>query len=106
MGARFRTDNAFYKNFEAGDARSFKYVRDPTVVGEANEKRSVYRCDRLINQVLTRAKAVSWNTANFASKEFLIDSILAERGRKFFSEGLKARFNQRDASKKLEQNEG
>ena len=139
------------------NARSFKYVPDPAAVGEANGNDIVYiryadillskaealnektgpstDAIGLINQVRNRAKASSWNAANFASKEILRDSILAERGREFFSEGLRredlirhGKFissaiargkaakpyqvlfpipqQQRDANKKLEQNEG
>jgi hypothetical protein len=139
------------------NARSFKYVPDPAAVGEANGNDIVYiryadillskaealnektgpstDAIGLINQVRSRAKASNWNVASFASKDVLRDSILAERGREFFSEGLRredlirhGKFisgaiargkaaksyqvlfpipqQQRDANKNLEQNEG
>ncbi len=92
-------------------AASFKYVPDPAAVGEFNGNDIVYvrladillsRAEALnekngpntesidlINQVRTRAKAPLKSIADFTTKEELRDFILAERGREFYTEGLR-----------------
>lgn len=93
------------------NARSFKYVPDPNAVGEANGNDIVYlryadillsqaealnetngvtqQSVDLINLVRIRAGAATLAVSDFASKEALRDFILAERGREFYSEGLR-----------------
>lgn len=93
------------------NARSFKYVPDPAAVGEANGNDIVYirladillsRAEALneksgpntesidlINQVRSRAQAPLKSVSDFSSKESLRDFILAERGREFYTEGLR-----------------
>lgn len=93
------------------NVRSFKYVPDPTAVGEANGNDIVYiryadilmsRAEALneksgpntesidlINQIRARAKAPLESITDFTSKEALRDFILAERGREFYTEGLR-----------------
>lgn len=93
------------------NARSFKYVPDPAAVGEANGNDIVYiryadilmsRAEALnekngvnqesvdlLNQVRDRAGVEPISLADFGSTEALRDFILAERGREFFSEGLR-----------------
>lgn len=43
----------------------------------------------LINEILTRANATLLNLADYPSKEALRDQILVERGKEFFTEGLR-----------------
>jgi len=43
----------------------------------------------LINEVLTRANATLLNLSDYPSKEAFRDQILAERGKEFFTEGLR-----------------
>ncbi|PSL18801.1 RagB/SusD family nutrient uptake outer membrane protein [Dyadobacter jiangsuensis] len=139
------------------NVRSFKYVPDPHAVGENNGNDIVYvryadillslaealneidgptqKALDLVNQVRKRAAATEVKLADFTGKAALRDFLLAERGREFYSEGLrredlirhekfisggKARGwnaqphqvlypipqQQRDANKNLEQNPG
>jgi hypothetical protein len=93
------------------DVRSFKYVPDPNAVGQANGNDIPYirlsdiilaRAEALnelngpsqeaidlINRVRNRAKVAPIILSNYGSKEALRDFILAERGREFYSEGLR-----------------
>lgn len=93
------------------NSRSFKYWPDPNAVGESNGNDIVYvryadillckaealneldgpnhESISLINQIRSRANADSISVNNFPTKESLRDFILAERGREFFSEGLR-----------------
>lgn len=93
------------------NARSFKYWPDPNAVSSANGNDIVYlryadillskaealnekkgpndESINLINQVRARANADAVSTSDFANKEALRDFLLAERGREFFSEGLR-----------------
>ncbi|MDY2641941.1 MAG: RagB/SusD family nutrient uptake outer membrane protein [Mediterranea sp.] len=93
------------------NVRSFKYWPDPNASSECNGNDIVYlryadillcRAEALneqqgpkqesidlINQVRRRANASEIQLADFSSKEQLRDFILAERGREFFSEGLR-----------------
>lgn len=139
------------------NVRSFKYWPDPNAVGESNGNDIVYiryadillsRAEALnekqgpnqesidlINQIRQRAKVSELSLNTYSTKEALRDFILAERGREFFSEGLRredlirhGKFisnavergkdahpyqvlfpipqRQREANSKLEQNEG
>ncbi|RNC64006.1 RagB/SusD family nutrient uptake outer membrane protein [Proteiniphilum sp. X52] len=93
------------------DVRSFKYWPDPNAVGEANGNDIVYvryadilmskaealneknypnqESIDLINKIRHRAGVSEVSLDQFSSKEELRDFILAERGREFFSEGLR-----------------
>lgn len=93
------------------NVRSFKYWPDPNAVGESNGNDIVYiryadilLCKAealnekqgpnqesidLINDIRRRAKTDDIVLADFSTKEALRDFILAERGREFFSEGLR-----------------
>lgn len=93
------------------DARSFKYVPDPDAIGQANGNDIPYirladiilaRAEALnelsgpnqetidlINQIRNRAEATLIALGDFSSKEGLRDFLLAERGREFYSEGLR-----------------
>lgn len=93
------------------DVRSFKYVPDPNAIGQANGNDIPYirlsdiilaRAESLnelsgpstesvdlVNQIRNRAKATPIDLVNFPDKESLRDFILAERGREFYSEGLR-----------------
>jgi hypothetical protein len=93
------------------NARSFKYVPDPDAVGESNGNDIVYvryadillsRAEALnelngpnaesislIKEVRDRAHADEKTLADFGSKDALRDFILDERGREFFTEGLR-----------------
>jgi hypothetical protein len=93
------------------DVRSFKYVPDPQAVGEFNGNDIVYvryadillcRAEALneingpsqealdpINQVRRRVAATEVSLAEFPSQAALRDFILAERGREFYTEGLR-----------------
>ncbi len=93
------------------DVRSFKYVPDPNAIGQANGNDIPYirltdiilaRTEALnelngpsqesidlINQVRSRAQVSLITLADYPSKESLRDFILAERGREFYSEGLR-----------------
>ena len=93
------------------DVRSFKYWPDPNASGENNGNDIVYiryadillcRAEALnelngpnaesislINQVRQRAKVADIVLGDYPTKESLRDFILAERGREFFSEGLR-----------------
>ena len=93
------------------DVRSFKYWPDPNASGENNGNDIVYiryadillcRAEALnelngpnqesidlINDVRDRAKVDKIKLEDFSTKESLRDFILAERGREFFSEGLR-----------------
>lgn len=139
------------------DVRSFKYWPDPNGVGEAmgNDIPYIRYADvllsraealnelkgpnqesiDLINEVRRRVDASELILSTYPSKEMLRDFLLAERGREFFSEGLRREdlirhnkfissarlrgyaakdyqvlfpipLNQIDANPKLEQNEG
>lgn len=99
-------------NGEALDnVRSFKYLPDPDAIGQANGNDIPYlrlsdillsRAEALnelnglsmesidlINQVRQRAQASLIELSDFGSQELLRDFILAERGREFYSEGLR-----------------
>ncbi len=93
------------------NVRSFKYQPDPNAVGESHGNDIVYlryadillcraealnelngpndEAITLINQVRERANAKPISLTDYASKEALRDFILAERGREFFTEGLR-----------------
>lgn len=93
------------------NARSFKYWPDPNAVSENNGNDIVYvryadillskaealnekngpntETISLINEVRSRAEASEIKLTDFSSKEELRDFILAERGREFYSEGLR-----------------
>ncbi|MCS3556243.1 MULTISPECIES: RagB/SusD family nutrient uptake outer membrane protein [unclassified Sphingobacterium] len=93
------------------DVRSFKYWPDPNGVGENMGNDIVYiryadvllsRAEALnelngpnqesidlINQVRGRVQASLIQLSHYPSKETLRDFLLAERGREFFSEGLR-----------------
>lgn len=93
------------------NARSFKYLPDPNAVAENNGNDIVYirladillsRAEALnemngpgeeaiglINQVRKRAKASEISVADYPTKEKLRDFLLQERGREFYSEGLR-----------------
>ena len=93
------------------NVRSFKYWPDPDAVGEANGNDIVYiryadillckaealnekqgpnqESITLINMIRKRAKTDEISLNDYNSKEALRDFILAERGREFFSEGLR-----------------
>lgn len=93
------------------NVRSFKYWPDPNASSENNGNDIVYlryadillcRAEALneqqgpkqeaidlINEVRERANASAIKLADFTTKEQLRDFILAERGREFFSEGLR-----------------
>lgn len=93
------------------NVRSFKYWPDPNAVGESHGNDIVYlryadillcRAEALnelngpntetitlINQVRNRANVKNISVDDYATKESLRDFILAERGREFFTEGLR-----------------
>ena len=93
------------------NVRSFKYWPDPNAVGEAMGNDIVYiryadillsRAEALnelsgptqeaidlINAVRQRANAATLTLASYPTKEGLRDFLLAERGREFYSEGLR-----------------
>ncbi|WP_290797250.1 RagB/SusD family nutrient uptake outer membrane protein [Flavihumibacter sp. UBA7668] len=93
------------------NARSFKYMPDPVAVGEANGNDIVYiryadilmsRAEALnekngpnqesvdlLNQLRDRADVERVSIGDFGSSEAFRDFILEERGREFFSEGLR-----------------
>ncbi len=93
------------------NVRSFKYWPDPDASSECNGNDIVYlryadilmcRAEALneqqgptqesidyINEVRKRAKVTEISLSDYSSKEQLRDFILAERGREFFSEGLR-----------------
>ncbi len=93
------------------DARSFKFVPDPNAIGQANGNDIPYlrltdimlsRAEALnelngpnqesidlINQVRARVQASLITLADYSTTESLRDFILAERGREFYSEGLR-----------------
>jgi len=93
------------------DVRSFKYTPDPVAVAQANGNDIPYirladiilaRAEALneisgpnqeaidlINQIRNRANATPVVLADYGSKQALSDFILAERGREFYSEGLR-----------------
>lgn len=93
------------------DVRSFKYVPDPNAVGQENGNDIPYirfadvilaRAEALnemngpnqesidlINQIRNRAAATPISLSDYGSQEDLRDFILAERGREFYSEGLR-----------------
>lgn len=93
------------------NVRSFKYWPDPNAVSEANGNDIVYiryadilmskaealnekngvntETISLVNKIRNRAKTSEIVLSDFSSKEQLRDFILAERGREFFSEGLR-----------------
>ncbi len=93
------------------DVRSFKYVPDPDAIGQANGNDIPYirladillaRAEALneingpnqesidlINQIRNRANATAVVIGDFNSVETMRDFILAERGREFYSEGLR-----------------
>ncbi len=93
------------------DVRSFKYVPDPNAIGQENGNDIPYirlsdiilaRAEALnelngpnqesidlINQIRSRAQASLITLADYPGKESLRDFILAERGREFYSEGLR-----------------
>lgn len=93
------------------DVRSFKYWPDQNAVGEAMGNDIVYiryadvllcRAEALnelsgpnqesidlINEIRTRAKASLLTISTYSTKSDLRDFILAERGREFYSEGLR-----------------
>ncbi len=93
------------------NVRSFKYRPDPNAKGENMGNDIVYirladillcRAEalnemngpnnesiQLINQIRQRARTDEVQLSDFTSKESLRDFILAERGREFFSEGLR-----------------
>ena len=93
------------------NVRSFKYQPDPNAVGEAMGNDIVYiryadillsRAEALneingpnaesvdlLNQVRNRAKTTLKTVADFVSKESFRDFILDERGKEFFTEGLR-----------------
>lgn len=93
------------------NVRSFKYWPDPNAVGESHGNDIVYvryadillcRAEALneingptqesidlINMVRNRANASAITLAEYPTKSSLRDFILAERGREFFSEGLR-----------------
>lgn len=93
------------------DVRSFKYVPDPNAAGRFNGNDFVFvrladiilaRAEALnelngpnqesialINQIRTRVEASIVSLTSFISKESLRDFILAERGREFYTEGLR-----------------
>lgn len=93
------------------NVRSFKYWPDPNAVGDYHGNDIVYiryadilMCKAealnekqgpnsesisLINQIRRRANASEALLTDFSSKDELRDFILAERGREFFSEGLR-----------------
>jgi hypothetical protein len=93
------------------DVRSFKYTPDPNAIGQQNGNDIPYirladimlaRAEALnelngpsqesidlINQVRTRANASLISFTDYPSQESLNDFILAERGREFYSEGLR-----------------
>ncbi len=93
------------------DVRSFKYWPDPNGVGENMGNDIVYiryadvllsRAEALnelngpnqesidlINQVRQRANTTLLKLADYTNKLLLRDFLLAERGREFFSEGLR-----------------
>ncbi len=93
------------------DVRSFKYLPDPNAVGEAMGNDIVYiryadvllsRAEalnelsgpnqetiNLINEVRRRADVSNITLETYPSKEKLRDFLLAERGREFYSEGLR-----------------
>ncbi|MGP1435516.1 MAG: RagB/SusD family nutrient uptake outer membrane protein [Phocaeicola sp.] len=93
------------------NVRSFKYVPDPNAVGEKMGNDIVYvryadillcRAEalnelngpniesvQLINQIRNRAGIEAINLSDYPTKESLRDFILEERGREFFSEGLR-----------------
>lgn len=96
---------------ELDNARSFKYLPDPNGVGENHGNDIVYirfadvlltRAEALnelngpnpesislINQVRTRAGVNEIRLGDFSSTEALRDFILEERGREFYTEGLR-----------------
>ena len=93
------------------DARSFKFTPDPNAIGQDNGNDIPYlrladvilaRAEALnelngpnqesidlINQVRTRARVAPITLADYPDAESLRDFILAERGREFYSEGLR-----------------
>lgn len=93
------------------NVRSFKYWPDPDAVGESNGNDIVYiryadillckaealnekqgpnqESINLINEIRRRAKTDEISLNDYTTKETLRDFILAERGREFFSEGLR-----------------
>jgi len=93
------------------DVRSFKYWPDPNAVGEAMGNDIVYiryadillsraeainelsgptqECIDLINAVRQRANASLLALADYPTQASLRDFLLAERGREFYSEGLR-----------------
>lgn len=93
------------------NVRSFKYFPDPNAIGENSGNDIPYirltdmmlsRAEALnelngptqevidlIMQVRNRANASAVTLADFSTKEALRDFILAERGREFYSEGLR-----------------
>lgn len=96
---------------ELNNVRSFKYWPDPNAVGESQGNDIVYiryadilLCKAealnelegpnresidLINMIRDRAKTDEITLAQYPTKEALRDFILAERGREFYSEGLR-----------------
>ena len=93
------------------NARSFKYVPDPNAIGARNGNdvpflrlSDMYLVKAealnelngpnaesidLIKTVRDRAKASEWALSDFSSQEQLRDSILAERGREFYTEAFR-----------------
>jgi len=93
------------------NARSFKYTPDPEGTGQShgNDVPYVRLADiiltkaealnelngpnaegiGLINQIRNRANATSINLVDYTTKEALREFILAERGREFYTEGLR-----------------
>lgn len=93
------------------NVRSFKYVPDPNAIGEAMGNDIVYiryadillsRAEALneingvnqesidlLNQIRTRASVELKKNSDFGSKEAFREFVLAERGREFFTEGLR-----------------
>ena len=93
------------------NVRSFKYWPDPNAVGENNGNDIVYvrfadillakaealnekdgpnsESINLINKIRLRANATEIKAGDFSTKEELRDFILEERGREFYSEGLR-----------------
>lgn len=96
---------------ELDDVRSFKYWPDPSGLGEAMGNDIVFvryadvllckaeainelegpnqNCIDLVNAVRQRASASAVAIGDFSSKDAFRDFILAERGREFYSEGLR-----------------
>jgi hypothetical protein len=93
------------------DVRSFKYVPDPDAIGQENGNDIPYlrltdiilsRAEALnelngpnqevvdlINRVRARVNATPISVADYGDKSSMRDFILAERGREFYSEGLR-----------------